>query len=101
MKKATVLFLFLASFLMTDAADICLTINNGNIDIVKDAMWGLYRCPVDTNNVPIYTKSQWAKLCLKKWVVQQVRRWKDANAIDSLKHYNDSLSQATGDSWIQ
>lgn len=82
-------------------ADICISVDNDQVDRVVNAMEGLYTIPVDTNGVPEFTANQWAKECVRRWVKKQVHRWEAKSAADSIKAYQDSVAEAQGGGWIQ
>lgn len=67
-------------------AQITFTIDNEKIERVKDALAGLYPIPniPDPANpfqgIPQFTKTQWAKECIRQWIVRQVARWEQSQA---------------------
>jgi len=63
-------------------ATITYTIADAKIGRVADALAGLYPIPLIPDpqqpgqQIPQFTKNQWAKECIRRWVIKQVARWK-------------------------
>jgi len=63
----------------------------------ETAMAGLYPIPSVNNGTeeepdmrPKFTDSQWAKECLRRWVVRQVARYEQKTAIDAIAYSEDN-----------
>jgi hypothetical protein len=75
-------------------ATITYTIADAKIGRVADALAGLYPIPLiqDPNDpeqrIPQFTKNQWAKECIRRWVVRQAARWEQKVALDAVE-YNE------------
>jgi len=75
-------------------AEVKLTIPDNKIGVVKEAMAGLYAIPVDIDpetgvQTPKFTKDQWAKEIVKKFIIQQVARWKQIEAQKLIPYQED------------
>lgn len=75
-------------------AQIIFNIDNGKIQRIKDALAGLYPIPEieDPENpgefIPEFTKSQWAKECVRRWMIRQVARFEQKKNRDAVV-YNE------------
>ena len=71
-------------------AQITFTIADAKIDRIKNALAGLYPIPMtdDIPPVPQFTKTQWAKECVRRWIIKQVARWEQAEAQKNIA-YNE------------
>lgn len=67
-------------------ATIVFTIDNGKIQRIKDALAGLYPIPGGEN--PLFTKTEWAKECPRRWLIKQVARYEQRIAMDEIP-YNE------------
>lgn len=81
-------------------AQIVFNIDNGKIERVKDAMAGLFPIPMIPDpehpgeQIPQFTKTQWAKECVRLWIVKQVARYEQKKAQDAIVYNpDDSLIQ--------
>lgn len=63
---------------------ITFTIPDDKIQRVKDALSGLFPIPLDDDNNPLFTEGQWAKEKVKRWIVEQVNRWENKLAQESV-----------------
>ncbi len=57
--------------------DITLTIPDNQVSRIVDAMTGLFPIPQDTEGVKEFTDSQWAKEKVRRWIIEQVKRWEN------------------------
>jgi hypothetical protein len=73
-------------------ATITYTIAGAKIGLVADALAGLYPIPTipDPNDpeqqIPQFTKNQWAKECGRRWYIKQVARWKQLTDQAAIQH---------------
>jgi hypothetical protein len=67
------------------AAEINFTIPDAKLPRVVDAMVGMFgvegEAPdEDGDGTPDFTPNQWAKECVRRWIIQTVRRWEASEA---------------------
>jgi len=81
-------------------ATIQFTITDEKVQRVKNAIAGLYPIPLieDPENpgkfIPEFTKGQWAKEGVRRWLIRQVQRWETVSAVETAKEnvvYEDDL----------
>ncbi len=66
-------------------AQITFNIDDAKIPRIKDAMKGLFPIPEDSNGNPLFTETQWAKESVRRFIVKQVQRWEQTEAIDQVR----------------
>ena len=70
---------------------ITFTIENGKAVRLKNALCGLFPVPQitdpkdDDKMIPEFTEAQWAKECVRRYLIKQVSRWERRKAIDDAK----------------
>jgi hypothetical protein len=75
-------------------AQIIFNIEDTKIERIKNALVGLYPIPSieDPENpgqfIPEFTENQWAKESVRRWIVKQVARWEQKQAMDAIA-YNE------------
>ena len=73
-------------------ATITFNIENGRIERIKDSLAGLYPIPTidDPENegetIPEFTENQWAKECVRRWMIKQVARWEQKVAKEAIAY---------------
>jgi hypothetical protein len=73
---------------------ITFTIDDAKIDRVKNALVGFYPIPIiqDPENpmgqIPQFTENQWAKECVRRWIIKQVAQWEQLQAQKTIT-YNE------------
>ena len=74
-------------------ATIVFTIPNDKLDKIKDALKGLYPIPRINNGTeeepdmqPEFTDGQWAKECVRRWIVRQTARFEQREAVDAIAY---------------
>lgn len=79
-------------------AQITFTIDNEKIVLIISAMNGLYPIPqinTGTEEDPVweneFTNAAWAKECIRRWVIKQVARWIQGEAIKEITYSEDNL----------
>jgi len=63
---------------------ITFTVPNEKVSRIVDAMEGLFPIPEDTEGNPLFTKNQWAKEAMRRWIVKQVYRYERDKSIKDL-----------------
>ena len=77
-------------------AVISFTISDAKVARVADALSGLYPIPTipDPENpmhfIPEFTKNQWAKECVRRWIIKQVARWEQSQAQKAIVYNEDN-----------
>jgi hypothetical protein len=62
-------------------ATISFDIPDEKIDKVVDSLVNLFPIPLAEDKVtPLFTQNQWAKECVRRWIVTQVARWDQVKA---------------------
>lgn len=62
---------------------IIFNIPNNKVKKVADALAGLYPIPEKPKSVnsdvfvPAFTKEEWIKECIRRWVIDQVKTWEE------------------------
>jgi len=79
------LFILILSIVSVSALDVTFTIPDEYVPIVVESITGLDPVPLDTNETPLYTDAQWTRLCIRRWIIKQVRRWKTKQGIKEKK----------------
>jgi len=75
---------------------ITFNISVEKLEKIKDSLAGLYPIPgiPDPNNpklmIPQFTKSQWAKECVRRWIIKQVARWEQSQAQKAIGYIEDN-----------
>ncbi len=76
--------------------NINFTIDNGKIDRIKNALKSLYPIPTINNGTeeepdirPEFTDNEWAKECVRRWVIGQVARWEKKIGNDAVIYHED------------
>lgn len=71
-------------------------IPSDKINQIVDAMSGLYPIPEDENDIPLFSRSAWAKEAVRRNVIRDVRRWQRKQAtkevLSSITNDNDLLT---------
>lgn len=65
--------------------EIRFNIPNEKAQSIVDAMKGLNPIPLNEAGEPLFTDAQWAKECLRRWVVTQEQRWRRVQAEGQLQ----------------
>ena len=63
---------------------ITFTIDDAKIPRIISAMKGMYPIPKDSNGNPLFTDEQWAKVAIRRWIVNQVALWEQQVAIEAI-----------------
>ena len=70
-------------------ATINFIIPDAKITKVITAMKGLYAIPNDKDGVPLFTDAAWAKECVRRWIIAQVARYEQSEAIKIIAYSPD------------
>jgi hypothetical protein len=70
-------------------ATITFTIDNDRVQSIIDALSYTYHIPVNDDGTPLYTGGQWAKECIRRWVVKQVARYNQTQAQRLVEYIED------------
>lgn len=63
-------------------------VDDSKIANIIEAMVGLYPIPY-IDEVPQFTEAQWAKECIRRWVIKQVARYNQLRAIKDCTYAED------------
>ena len=75
-----------------ETVPITFNVRADKISLIKNTMWYLYPVPTETTidslgNITVdtlFTKNQWAKECIRRWIVKQIKRYEYKLARDSI-----------------
>ncbi len=66
---------------------ISFDIPNEKVQRVANAMCGIFPIPIDEESgIPLFTKNQWAKEAIRRFVIKTVGRWEKKIAIDEARN---------------
>lgn len=70
---------------------ITFTIDNGKIERIKAALKGLYPIPMTNTEpyIPLFTDSEWAKECVRRWIIRQVARYEQLQGQEAIVYSED------------
>lgn len=70
-------------------AQITLNIPNEKAPRLVAALKALYPVPVDEAGEPRFNDNQWARECVKRWLIQQVARYEQQEARAAIQYQED------------
>ena len=97
MKKISIALILFCLFLTHKcfSAEIKFTIPDEELTRIVAAIKGLYPIPQIENPeklgnmIPEFTDNQWAKECMRRWIVHQVARWEQIVAQKNIQFLPD------------
>lgn len=77
-------------------ATLSFTVPDAKVDIIKEAMIGLYPIPkinTGTEDNPVweneFTDNKWIKESIRRWIIKQVARYKQKSAQQAITYTED------------
>ena len=69
---------------------LILDIPDEKVPIVKAAFKGIYTIPKDDEDNPVYTDNAWTEICIKRFIIRTVARYKQSQDKQPVESYIDN-----------